>query len=100
MYRPSALALAAAFALTGCSLTGDRGGPDARASCVDGEVAASGPYPSYACVDGEGSTSGRYPSQAIEDTLLAASQHGFQLAQNGARSRDGPYDRWLAVEVP
>jgi hypothetical protein len=56
--------------------------------CINGEVSASGLYPTQAaednryeaCLNGEVSASGSYPTQALEDRALARAATTAQVA--------------------
>ena len=75
MYRRSALAIVATFALSGSALAADQVIPTTLEPCLNGEVSASG----------------LYPTQAIEDAVLAAGENALEACLNGAVSADGLY---------
>jgi hypothetical protein len=71
----SALVAAGLLGLAGSALAADPVRPNALQPCVNGEVSASG----------------LYPSQAVEDAVLAAGVSALEPALNGEVSSDGLY---------
>ena len=69
------LVAAGLLGLAGAALATGTPGPNALQPCVNGEVSASG----------------RYPSQAIEDAVRAAGEHALEPSLNGEVSSDGLY---------
>ena len=69
------LIAAGLLGLTGSALAAGTLSPNALQPCVNGEVSASG----------------RYPSQAIEDAVRAAGEHALEPSLNGEVSSDGLY---------
>jgi DNA-binding transcriptional regulator YdaS (Cro superfamily) len=101
----NALVAASLLGLAGTSLAADPVSTNALEPCINGQVSASGLYPTQAeedaaraagqrlesAINGQVSASGLYPSQAIEDAVTAAGANALEPAINGQVSSNGLY---------
>jgi hypothetical protein len=101
----NALLTAGLLGLSGATLAAEPVSPNALEPCINGQVSASGLYPSQAeedaaraaerqpepSLDGQVSASGLYPTQAIEDAVRTAGENALEPAINARVSSDGLY---------
>jgi len=101
----SAIVAAGLLSLAGATFAADAVSPNALEPCINGEVSASGLYPTQAdedaaraaeqrpepSINGQVSASGLYPTQAIEDAVLAAGENALEPSINAGVTSDGLY---------
>jgi hypothetical protein len=101
----NAIFAAGLLGLAGTTLAAEAVSPNALEPCINGQVSASGLYPTQAAEDaaraaerrpepainGQVSASGLYPTQAIEDAVRAAGDNALEPAINAGVSSDGLY---------
>jgi hypothetical protein len=98
----SAILAAGLLGLAGTTVAAEAVNPNALEPCINGQVSASGLYPTQAeedaararpdpSLDGRVSASGLYPTQAVEDAVRAAGEYALEPSLNGEVSSDGLY---------